>query len=96
VVTLGILTFTTLARGYAVDIESINKNLMDGEIDIESMFPHLFRLGLLPFLFDMRYFLESHPNTPYGLKISESPYGQNGNLLSLPFYLIEAWTKTKG
>jgi uncharacterized protein len=41
----------------------------------------------------LQLFLETHPNTPYGLKISEAPYQKNDSLVSVPFYMIEAWLR---
>lgn len=34
-------------------------------------------------------FLESHPNSPYAIKISEQRYHQSDRIISIPFYCIE-------
>ena len=39
-------------------------------------------------------FLNSHPNSKYGLKISERYYSKHGNLVEIPFYAIESWMKS--
>ena len=39
----------------------------------------------------MRIFLESHPHSKYGIKVSEQPNGKNGDILEIPFYGLEAW-----
>ncbi|MFQ5729943.1 MAG: ATP-binding protein [Waddliaceae bacterium] len=36
-------------------------------------------------------FLETHKNSPYGIKISEAGYEKNENFLSIPFYMIESF-----
>lgn len=41
----------------------------------------------------MRLFLDSHKNTPYGLKIFSNQFSTNGNINEIPFYAIEAWLK---
>jgi hypothetical protein len=38
----------------------------------------------------MHYFLEQHPNSPYGIKISEMPYRQDNKLINIPFYMMES------
>ena len=39
----------------------------------------------------LQIFLETHPNSPYGLKISEAEFNLNPTLQAIPFYGIEAW-----
>lgn len=39
----------------------------------------------------LHLFLQSHPHTVYGLKISEQPHLEDPQLLSIPFYEIEYW-----
>ena len=38
-------------------------------------------------------FLNSHPHSKYGVKISLSPFGQQEKLLEIPIYGIESWLK---
>ncbi len=49
--------------------------------------------GKMGSLKSMQSFLDSHPNTPNGVKISEQSFSKNCHLLSLPFYEIEHWIK---
>lgn len=39
----------------------------------------------------MQMFLNTHPNSKYGLKISEGNFSSHGNIKEVPFYGIEAW-----
>lgn len=39
----------------------------------------------------MRLFLESHPNSVYGLKISEGHFAQQPHLIEIPLYALEGW-----
>lgn len=39
----------------------------------------------------MHLYLETHPESPYGLKISENLFGQHNNIKEIPLYGIEAW-----
>ena len=39
----------------------------------------------------MRIYLEAHSNSLYGLKISESPFSHNGDIIEIPLYAIESW-----
>jgi hypothetical protein len=41
----------------------------------------------------LQLFLQTHSHAPYGLKISEVPYQKNDTLVSIPFYMIEAWLR---
>lgn len=41
----------------------------------------------------LHYFLDSHPNTPYGLKISAGDWGHQDRLMEIPLYGVEAWLK---
>ncbi|MGD9152606.1 MAG: DUF4143 domain-containing protein [Gammaproteobacteria bacterium] len=41
----------------------------------------------------MHIFLESHKNSPYGLKIGENLFTKNNDLQEIPLYGIEAWLK---
>jgi hypothetical protein len=38
-------------------------------------------------------FLKTHPNSKYGLKISENLFSNHDSLVEIPFYSIEAWLK---
>ncbi len=38
----------------------------------------------------LHYFLESHPNSNFGIKLSELSYHKNATLVTVPFYAIEA------
>jgi predicted AAA+ superfamily ATPase len=60
----------------------------DGEI-----FPVEVKSGTTGSLKSMHLFIESHPNSRLGIKISESPFSESEKLISLPFYLIEAWVR---
>lgn len=39
----------------------------------------------------LRYFLETHPKSTYGIKISEGLYSKHGNLEEIPLYGIAGW-----
>ncbi len=39
----------------------------------------------------LHLFLESHPNSKYGLKISTGPFSQHGKLIEIPLYALESW-----
>ncbi|MCK4607893.1 MAG: DUF4143 domain-containing protein, partial [Gammaproteobacteria bacterium] len=39
----------------------------------------------------MQLFLESHPNSPHGLKISEGLFAVHNNIQEIPLYGLEAW-----
>ena len=39
--------------------------------------------------------LNTHPNSLYGLKISENLFGSNNNLVEIPLYAIEAWLRVE-
>ncbi len=39
----------------------------------------------------LHLYLESHPETPYGLKISENSFSQHKNIREIPLYGIAAW-----
>lgn len=41
----------------------------------------------------MHIFLDSHPASRYGVKISEHPFAMHGNVREVPLYGIEAWLK---
>lgn len=51
------------------------------------------KAGMKGGLKSMQIFLESHPSSPYGVKISEHPFAVHGNLHEVPLYGIEAWIK---
>lgn len=42
----------------------------------------------------LQLFLESHPNSKYGVKISEQELDRSGTIISIPFYGIELLLKT--
>lgn len=74
--TLDILTLTTL--GILMDIESINKNLSEGKLEISEMFPHFFRLKQSPFIFEVNFGLDTLPLEP-GILLIRGPrqYGKS-------------------
>lgn len=39
----------------------------------------------------LHLFLESHPNSKFGLKISTMPFSQHENLIEIPLYALESW-----
>jgi predicted AAA+ superfamily ATPase len=39
----------------------------------------------------MGVFLQSHPNSPFGLKISEGTFAQQGKIVEIPLYALETW-----
>lgn len=41
----------------------------------------------------MQVFLHSHPNSKYGLKISEMEFSLHGNIREIPLYGVEAWVR---
>lgn len=41
----------------------------------------------------LQLFLETHPGTPYGLKISEAHNREYGSIHSIPFYAIQGWLR---
>lgn len=61
-----------------MDIETINKNLIEGKLDSKTMFPHLFRLEQLPFVFEIDFGLETLTTEP-GILLIRGPrqYGKS-------------------
>lgn len=47
--------------------------------------------GVKGHLKSLHLFLESHPHSLYGLKISEGLFENVGRIMSIPFYAIESW-----
>jgi predicted AAA+ superfamily ATPase len=43
----------------------------------------------------LKIFLESHPNSGYGLKISEGQFSNQKNLVEIPLYALENWIANK-
>lgn len=41
----------------------------------------------------MQLFLDSHPSSKYGLKVSECPFSSHGRIREIPLYGLEAWVK---
>lgn len=41
----------------------------------------------------LHLFLESHPNSKFGLKISMGPFSQHNNLVEIPLYALESWLR---
>ncbi|MDA9271930.1 DUF4143 domain-containing protein [bacterium] len=39
----------------------------------------------------LHLFMESHPNSTFGLKISTEPFFQHENLMEVPLYGLESW-----
>jgi hypothetical protein len=39
----------------------------------------------------MQLFLESHPNSKFGLKISQGQFSQHGKMQEIPLYALESW-----
>lgn len=39
----------------------------------------------------LHLFLESHPNSKFGLKISTEPFSRHDNLMEVPLYALEGW-----
>lgn len=42
----------------------------------------------------LQYYLNTHPQAAYGVKISEHSWAWNGRVLQVPFYAIENWLKS--
>lgn len=49
------------------------------------------KAGTTGHLRSMHAFLDSHPNSNYGLKIAENLFSQHDNIIEIPLYGIEAW-----
>lgn len=60
-----------------------------------SIIPAEVKSGQKGQLKSLQLFLQTHSNISYGLKISEAPYQTDDKLISVPFYMIEAWLKAK-
>ncbi|EKD75373.1 MAG: hypothetical protein ACD_44C00150G0001 [uncultured bacterium] len=43
----------------------------------------------------LRLFLETHPQSTYGLKISEGYFGRQSHLAEIPLYGIEGWLQRR-
>lgn len=43
----------------------------------------------------LHLYLESHPHSPYGLKIAEHLFSQHNNIKEIPLYGIEAWLNSE-
>ncbi len=39
----------------------------------------------------LHLFLESHPNSKFGLKLSTEPFSKHDNLVEVPLYALESW-----
>jgi hypothetical protein len=44
----------------------------------------------------LQMFLESHPNSSYGVKISEGKFSKHNNLVEIPLYALESWFIVQG
>jgi predicted AAA+ superfamily ATPase len=44
----------------------------------------------------MQLFLESHPNSKFGLKISQGQFSQHGKFYEIPLYALESWLAENG
>ncbi|MBA3603481.1 MAG: hypothetical protein H0W50_07540 [Parachlamydiaceae bacterium] len=42
----------------------------------------------------LKVFFETHPNSSYGVKISEMPFSTHGNLEEIPLYGLASWIET--
>lgn len=51
------------------------------------------KAGATGHLRSMHLFLESHPNSSYGLKISENLFSKHNKIIEIPLYGIESWVK---
>lgn len=43
----------------------------------------------------LHLFLDSHPNSQFGLKISAGTFSVHGNLIEIPLYAIESWISSR-
>lgn len=41
----------------------------------------------------LRFFLETHPQSTYGVKISQNPFGKQDHLEEIPLYGLSGWMK---
>ncbi len=47
--------------------------------------------GLKGGMKSLNRFMQTHPNTPYGLKISQNPKATQEHTRELPLYALESW-----
>ena len=59
----------------------------------EKIIPIEVKSGLGTTLKSLHLFLESHPQTPFGIRFSTQNYSKYGNLQSFPLYAVAAVTK---
>jgi hypothetical protein len=59
----------------------------------EKIIPIEVKSGVGSTLRSLHLFLESHPNTPYGVRFSTQNYSKHDNIQSLPLYAVVAITK---
>lgn len=59
----------------------------------EKIIPVEVKAGTTGTLRSLQLFLQEHPNSPYGLRISEKNFSQDNKIESIPLYGIETWLK---
>ena len=85
----------TKAKLYYWHRETKNSN---AEVDFvvvknQQIVPIEVKAGATGHLRSMHLFLANHPNSKYGLKISENLFSKHNNITEIPLYGIEAWLK---
>ncbi|MFN3234586.1 MAG: ATP-binding protein [Gammaproteobacteria bacterium] len=55
------------------------------------IFPIEVKSGKTGRLKSLQYYLNTHPDVRFGVKISENPYYETDRILEIPLYSIEAW-----
>lgn len=58
------------------------------------IFPVEVKSGVKGGMKSIHVFLESHPHSTYGPKISQNVYSQSGRLINVPLYGLEAWLQS--
>jgi uncharacterized protein len=61
----------------------------------EKIIPVEVKSGTTGGLRSLQLFLQEHPNSPYGLQISEKNFSDDKIIASLPFYAIDTWLKNE-
>ena len=61
----------------------------------QQIIPIEIKAGATGHLRSLHLFLKNHPNSKYGLKISENAFSKHNNIVEIPLYGIEAWLKSK-
>lgn len=90
------IAYTSIKKPVELYYWHREKQTSNAEVDFlfvkqSQIIPVEVKAGKRGTLKSMQIFLQSHPNSPFGLKISEERFFANQSLYSIPFYAVSAW-----